>query len=224
MLITQNPIIFFMRREWILIKRQIHVWIAQLGFVFLWLSLIPFFCQNNQSLILEFTPVLFWFQIGLIWMIGVDRILKTENFLPWLLSPYGLNRLFWGRVIGYWGVFILFLIIGLIYFKILYLFSISELGIYALTAILGTPGLVLLTLLAGVLMFATPDRPFLAGLFIVPWSIPVYLLGFLAIQFYQMGQSIVPILVLLGSFSVLCLASLPRVIIYILRSHLLAHD
>lgn len=208
-------------REWQIKQQGLMQWLYPLVIFLMIMTLFPLSIGSEPELLLRLAVPIVWIGALLSLVIGVDGLFKPEfdngtlsqivvsgTSLPvWVLIRIGIHWLFGAGCVS-----------GLAFLAVpLFGLGLSDAGALAVSVLVGSPILLMLSAIASSLTLSAKNGAVLVPLIAIPMQLPVLIFATGAVERFMMGMSYLPIFALLLAGSILAVMVSPFVIAMALR-------
>lgn len=184
-------------------------------------TLFPLAISSNTNLLLKIGPGVIWVAALLSIMLSLGSLFHQDfedgALEQMLLSPHPLSLLVLAKVLAYWLVAAMPLILVTPVLALMLHFSSTTLWVMMLTLLLGTPTLSFIGAIATALVVGLPRGGVLLSLLVIPLVIPVLIFAAGATSSVMNGLPYEAPLALLGALLALVATSAPIAIAAALR-------
>lgn len=209
-----------LKREWILVCRQLRSVLSAGVFFLMIISLMPLLVSFDIHLMHLIAPGMIWIAVVLALFLSSEHLF-TQDYHDgvveqWLISHVSLSTIVLAKIAVHWFIiFVAFLILSPI-IAAFYFYDWTQWIILIITLGLATPSLFFLCALAAVLTTGLKQSGLLMSIIVLPLTIPVLIFGSIALMNADLLSNL-PYWAILLSFSLFCLAIFPGLIAILIR-------
>lgn len=191
------------------------------GFFIIVTILFPIALAPHPDLLKKFAPGILWAAALLACLLALESWLRhdLENHAleQLLLSPCPLAWLMTSKIIAFWLVITLPLLLITPLLGLLLHLSGQEITIIELSFLTGTPAVIAIGATCKTLVCSLPQQGALLGLLMLPLTVPILIIGINTLIQFNLNLPVISNLAFLSGVSLLCLCCLPTAIATILR-------
>lgn len=192
-----------------------------LGFFVIVTLLFPIALAPQPDLLQKFAPGILWVAALLAVLLALENWLRTDledqALEQLLLSVHPLAWLVSAKLLAFWLVVTLPLILVTPLLGLLLQLPGSEIALLALSFFLGTPALIAVGATCKALTLSLPQQGALLGLLVLPLCLPVLMMGINTLLQIKLSVPVTANLAFLGGVSLLSFCFLPLAIAAVLR-------
>ncbi len=210
-----------LKREWLLARRAWQSTALSLGFYALLLSLLPLSVSSDPSRLTQIAPGYVWVAFILASLLSLDNFLRKEWFEgslePMLLSAYPLAPMLAIKVLVYWVINIVPLILLTPLFGILLSIPSSHIPVITVALFCGSPALSFIGALCVLLTLGLANAGGLLSVLLLPLILPVIIFGSGVVAQFHAGLPISGLYAILIAMSLFTLTLMPLAMASVLR-------
>jgi len=210
-----------LKREGILHLRQIRLVLNSSLFFMMLLVFFPLSLQPDLNLLRMIFPGIAWMAVLLAFLLSAERFIQEDYeygvIEQWLISGDPLALLISAKMAVHWILNLFPLLILGPAAALLFSLSFSEVAVFTLSLICGTPAIVSICALAAVFSVGINQRSSLMALILLPLILPVMIFGSAVLNLYMQGLNVSGYLAILSALSIVAFAFLPFAIAVVIR-------
>lgn len=210
-----------LQREWLLAVRALPELCQPLIFALMLLVIFPIAVGAHHELLPQIAAGVIWVAVLLAVLLAGDKSLKHDYYDGSLaqlaLSKHSLLAVAASKIVVQWLVLIAPMIMALPLLALWYQLPMSQIGVLALTVLLGSPTVLLLAMLGAALTLSMARGGLLLVLVVLPFYFPVLIFAVAAVSAEAQGFSVWGQLALLAALALLAMTALPFAIAAALR-------
>ncbi|MBS9777516.1 MAG: heme exporter protein CcmB [Gammaproteobacteria bacterium] len=211
----------YLKREWLLSTRQFHHLLQPIFFILILVVLFPLAIGIEAELLKQIASGIIWIAVLLSMLLASEKFYKEDfedgSLEQLYLSGRSLLLLIMAKALVQWFVLILPLMLAIPLFGVFYDLSWRTELQLAITLLLGSPSLLLLSMLGSVVILSVSRGSLLLILLILPLTIPTLIFALSAISAYSSGFSHTGQLSILGAILAITVVTIPFAIATIIK-------
>lgn len=216
-----NQVLLLLKRECLLMLRQLSEGTQPLVFLLIVVSLFPLAVGPSPEMLQRIGPGVIWIAAILSSLLGMERLFRDDfqdgNLEQLMLSSVPLPLVALAKVLTHWLMSFVPLVMLSPLLALLFHMSFETYVALVATLLLGTPLLSLIGAIAVALTVGIHRGGVLLALLLLPLSIPMLIFAVSAVEAAAMALSYTPQLAIIGAMLLLALGFAPFVIAYSLR-------
>ncbi len=202
--------------ELLLFGRERHVILHSLGFFIIVTVLFPIALTPYPELLQKSAPAILWVAATVACLLALENWLKSDvadqAIEQLLLSVHPLPWLVFAKLIAFWLVVILPLLLITPLLGLLLQLSSVDIVILSLSLLTGTPAIIAIGATCKALTLSLQEQGVLLGLLVLPLTLPILIMGVNTLLQSRVALSVTSNLAFLSGVSLLCLCFLPLAI------------
>lgn len=208
-------------REWLLQWRQPTYLCNALLFFIMMMVFFPLTLPSKAMLLHQLAPGLVFIAVLFVFLLLSERFFHQDYedgmFDQWLVSGHSLVPLSCAKLLVYWLLTLIPLLLFCPMLSLLFAFTLNESLVLSLSLLFSTPAMLALCVLAAAFSIGRQQKGLLTALILLPLTLPLMIFGSSAVMMAGQGLDVSGYLAMLLAMSLLSSTCLPFAIASVLR-------